>query len=93
MTETMDIPLAPNRFYRRNYIFNFSDAPSGYQVNQGDEILVKGQVEQFRGLVEVFVDDIVLISSEMTYRDPLEVSMLDESTESEYITLGCVAHC
>ena len=30
-------------------IFNFDDAPSGYQVTEGDEIIAKGDVAQFRG--------------------------------------------
>lgn len=72
-------------------IFNFNDAPSGYQVTEGDEIIAKGDVAQFRGLVEVIVDEIVLVSAGNDLVAPMEVSMLDESTESEFITLGCVA--
>ncbi|MEL6253753.1 MAG: lamin tail domain-containing protein [Bacteroidota bacterium] len=72
-------------------IFNFNDAPSGYQVAEGDEILVKGDVAQFNGLVEIISDEIIFLSSANDLNTPEEVSVLDESTESEFIILGCVA--
>ncbi|MEM6801131.1 MAG: lamin tail domain-containing protein [Bacteroidota bacterium] len=72
-------------------VFNFNDAPSGYQFTEGDELLVQGEIIQFNGLAEIQVADIILLSSGNALVTPQEVDFLDESTESEYITLTCVA--
>ena len=67
-------------------IFNFSDV-SGYVVSQGDSIHATGSIDQFRGLTQLRVDSIALISQGNTVPDPLVVTALDESTESVLVTL------
>lgn len=67
-------------------IFNFNDV-SNYVVKEGDSIKVRGEVDFYRGLIELFADSIVLIDSNKMYRRPKMVSWLDESTESEFIEL------
>lgn len=71
-------------------IFNFNDVPSGYQSTEGDNIIAVGTVAAFRGLTELIVDEIELVSSGNALFEPTEVSALNESTESEHIILGCV---
>ena len=68
-------------------VFNFSDV-SGYQVTRGDSIMMLGEIDQFRGLTELFVDSIYLLSSGNALKQPQVVSVLDESTEGEYIRMN-----
>ena len=67
-------------------VFSFSDV-SGYVVNEGDEIIVTGQIEQYNGLTEVVPDSIIVIAADMPTVSPTIVTALDESTESQYITI------
>ena len=67
-------------------VFNFSDV-SGYQVTRGDSIWMLGEIDQFRGLTDIFVDSIVLLSQGNTLVQPQSVSVLDESIESEFILM------
>ena len=67
-------------------VFNFDDV-SGYAVTRGDSIMMMGEIDQFRGLTELAVDSIHLISSGNTLKQPQMVSVLNESTEGEYIRM------
>jgi len=67
-------------------VFSFSDV-SGYVVNEGDEIIVTGQIEQYNGLTEVVPDSIIVIAADMPTVSPTIVTALDESTESQWITI------
>ncbi len=67
-------------------IFNFSDV-SNYNVTRGDSIMVIGEIDQFAGLTEIFVDSINVLKSGVSLIDPQSVSVLDESTEGEFIEL------
>lgn len=68
-------------------IFNFNDV-SNYVVNEGDSIMVWGDIIQFNGLQEVFVDSIRIISTGSPVPAPIIVNSLSESTESKWISLG-----
>ncbi|MEO0583356.1 MAG: plastocyanin/azurin family copper-binding protein [Bacteroidota bacterium] len=65
-------------------VFNFSDV-SGYTVAIGDSIHATGEIDQFNGLTELFVDSIALISQNNFIALPEIVSTPDESTEGKYI--------
>lgn len=68
-------------------IFNFNDV-SGYVVNEGDSIMVWGDIDQFNGLQEVFVDSIAIISTGSAIPAPISVNSLGENTESRWISLS-----
>ncbi len=62
--------------------------PSGnldYEVNEGDRITVRGTVSQFRGLTQINVDEIELISENNELVDPAVVTELNEETESSLV--------
>jgi predicted extracellular nuclease len=68
-------------------IYNFADQ-SGYTTPMmGDSLFLHGEVDQFNGLTELFVDSIYLANSGNTLPAPAVVTALDESTESELIQL------
>ena len=66
-------------------LFNSSDL--GYTVAEGDEVTIKGTVGQFNGLTQISPDTITLNSSGNTLVTPPTVTALDESTESELVTI------
>ena len=67
-------------------VFNFNDV-DGYVVTEGDSIGVKGQIDQFNGLTQIFAEEIQLFSQGNATVTPQVVSVLDESTESQLVTL------
>ena len=67
-------------------IFNFNDV-SGYVVNEGDSIMVRGDVDQFNGLTQLFVDSIMVISTGSALPSHTLVTTLDETTESQLIRM------
>lgn len=67
-------------------VFN-NDTDFGYTVTPGDQIMVEGTIGQFRGLTQIAVDTITFVSSDNALQDFKQVSILDESTESENVFL------
>jgi len=67
-------------------VFNFNDV-DGYVVSEGDSIGVKGQIDQFNGLTQIFAQEISVFTQGNTTETPLVVTALDESTESQLVTL------
>ncbi|PHR47720.1 MAG: hypothetical protein COA32_07130 [Fluviicola sp.] len=67
-------------------IFNFNDV-DGYVVTEGDSIGVKGQISQFNGLTQVFAEEIQLFSQGNATMTPMIVTALDETTESQFVTI------
>ena len=67
-------------------IFNFNDV-SNYVVNEGDSIMVRGEIQQFNGLTELFPDSISIISTGAYLPPHALVTTLDESTESALIRM------
>ncbi|NJL74660.1 MAG: T9SS type A sorting domain-containing protein [Saprospiraceae bacterium] len=63
----------------------------GYTVKEGDKIAVKGVIDQFRGLIQMELDSLELISTDNPLAEPIVVNELSESTESQLIRLGGVA--
>lgn len=70
-------------------VFSFTPV-SGYTVAEGDSLVVQGVVDNFNGLAELVPDSIFLASSGNTIADPVVVTVLDETTENEYVQLNCV---
>ena len=67
-------------------VFNFADV-SAYVVNEGDMISVRGYIDQYNGLTEIFADSILVVAADMPTVAPTVVTALDESTESQWITI------
>jgi plastocyanin/DNA/RNA endonuclease YhcR with UshA esterase domain len=67
-------------------VFSF-DPVSNYTVTEGDEITVWGQIDQFRGLIEIFPDSIALLSTGNPLLVAEEVSEISEEHESSFIKL------
>ncbi len=68
-------------------VFNFDDV-SGYTVTRGDSIRIIGEIAQFRGLTELDVDSIEVLKTGIAIKTATTVSVLDESTEGEFIHLS-----
>ena len=62
-------------------VFNFNDV-DGYVVTEGDSIMVRGEIDFYRGLTEIFPDSIVLLNTGNAIPDPMLVTSLGEETES-----------
>lgn len=60
---------------------------SGYVVNSGDSLHLKGEIDQYNGLLQIIIDSLQVISSGNTTQLPTVVTSLDETTESRYVTL------
>ncbi|MEX2595561.1 MAG: lamin tail domain-containing protein [Salibacteraceae bacterium] len=67
-------------------IFNFNDV-SNYVVAEGDSLMVRGTIDFYNGLTELFVDSIEVINSGNPVPDPMEVNAPAQSTESEPIVI------
>lgn len=63
-------------------VFQYASAGLTYQAKPGDKIRVIGKIAQYRGLLEIMPDSIVLISSNEVQPTPVVVTKLDESTEN-----------
>lgn len=66
----------------------FSSAETfGYTVNEGDEIILKGEVTQFRGLTQFVPSDLTFVSAGNDLFAPQAVTQLGEETESQLVTI------
>lgn len=72
-------------------IVAYSDSENfAYEVNEGDVVSVQGTIGQFNGLAEIILDGVDLLSSTGVLADPIVVSALNESTESQLVRLDNV---
>ncbi|WP_158276135.1 T9SS type A sorting domain-containing protein [Brumimicrobium oceani] len=67
-------------------VYNNS-AISGYNALEGDEITVEGEITQFNGLLQIVPSSITVVSQNANLQTPTLVSVLDETTESQYIEI------
>lgn len=68
----------------------FSADDYGYQVKEGDRLIVQGRIIQFNGLAEILTDTVWSTASGQTLFDPTLVATFDESVESQLIRLDNV---
>lgn len=61
-----------------------------YSVTEGDQIIVRGVIEQFNGLNQINPDTIILVSTGNALVAPTVVTALDESTEAELVRINDV---
>ena len=59
----------------------------GYSVMEGDEVIVQGKIEQFNGLLEIIPDTLWMTTSNNVLATSQEVTILDESTESQLVKI------
>ena len=62
----------------------------GYTPVEGDSILVEGQINQFMGMAEFFVSNVVLVNSGNALETPITVTALTEANESRMVKLECI---
>lgn len=67
-------------------IWNFADVDN-YVVTEGDSLLIRGEVDFFNGLTELFPDSIVVLNQGNTVPEAEEVNVPSQSTESEPIMI------
>ena len=58
-----------------------------YDVTEGDEVMVQGSIQQFRGLTQINADTIIVVSAGNALQTPNIVTALDESTESQLVKI------
>lgn len=59
----------------------------GYTVTEGDQVIVRGVINHFRGLTQINADTVILVSQNNGLIDADVVTALDESTESSLVLL------
>jgi plastocyanin/DNA/RNA endonuclease YhcR with UshA esterase domain len=62
----------------------------GYTVTEGDEISVKGKIDQFNGYTEIGPFSVELLNTGVTLENPIETDVLNEDTESQLIKISKV---
>lgn len=60
----------------------------GYTVTEGDNISIKGKLEQFNGLTQIVPDSIKLLSSGNALISPKEITSFIENDESSLLSLN-----
>ncbi len=70
-------------------IFNFNDV-SNYVVTEGDSLLVRGEIDFYNGLTELFVDSIQVLSAGNPVPMPMIVQEPSQMTESEPMRINNV---
>lgn len=67
----------------------FNPTGLGYTITDGDELLISGTVNHFRGLTQIsFIDTLVKLSSGKTLKKPDPVKKLNEFSESNLVKLS-----
>lgn len=69
----------------------FSTESFGYTVKEGDEVIVRGRIDQFSGLTQMAPDTLWKVSSGNVLKSPAIVTTLDESTESEFVKFNLLS--
>jgi plastocyanin len=59
----------------------------GYTVQEGDEVIIQGEVTQFSGLIQMNIDTVWTVSTGNTLLTPTIVTALGEATESQLVTI------
>lgn len=67
-------------------VFSSNDF-GGYVVTEGDELTLKGTIGQYNGLTQIEPDSLIFVSSGNALNTPTLVTALDETTESELVTI------
>ncbi|MCB0589037.1 MAG: T9SS type A sorting domain-containing protein, partial [Phaeodactylibacter sp.] len=71
-------------------VFNNSGS-LGYTVQEGDEVAIQGEIDQFNGLIQILAARVDLVSSGNSLVTPDVVTALGEATESQLVRLENVS--
>ncbi len=64
-----------------------ANATYGYQVQERDEVIVRGRISQFNGLTQILADTVILVSTNRPLLPATTVMQLGEDTESRLVRL------
>jgi Bacterial Ig domain/Secretion system C-terminal sorting domain len=67
-------------------VFSAIDA-YGYTVAEGDRVACLGEIGQFNGLTQIYLDSMYLVSGGAALHAPAAVTLLNESTESKLVKI------
>ncbi len=70
-------------------VFDASDN-FGYTVQEGDSVMVLGEVTQFFGMTEFYPDTILFLNAGHPLETPLSVASLSEANESHLVKFDCM---
>ncbi len=71
-----------------NGIGVFSSAKTfGYSVKEGDEVIIRGKIDQFNGLTQIVPDTLWRVSQNNALVAPTTATTLNETTESQLVRL------
>lgn len=59
----------------------------GYQVEEGNEVIVRGIIAQFNGLTQIQPDTVILVSQSQPLFPATVVTQLNEATESQLVQI------
>jgi plastocyanin/DNA/RNA endonuclease YhcR with UshA esterase domain len=62
----------------------------GYTVQEGDEVVIKGRIDNFRGLTQMRLDSVRVLSQNNNLVNPIIVTEFLEEDESSFVLLGYV---
>ena len=65
----------------------FAGQSFNYTVTEGDEVLIKGVIADFFGLTQIEADSLRVLSTGNPTVSPIDVTLLDETTESELVRI------
>jgi len=59
----------------------------GYQVEESNEIIIRGRITQFNGLTQILPDTVILVAQSNPLIPPANVTQLNEDTESQLVRI------
>lgn len=62
-------------------------ADFGYQVEESNEIIIRGRITQFNGLTQILPDTVIVVAQSNPLIPATTVTQLDESTESQLVRI------
>ncbi len=68
------------------HVFNGTE-DFGYQVEEGNEVIIQGTIAQFNGLTQIQPDTVILVSQSNPLFPATVITQLDESTESQLVRI------
>ncbi len=67
-----------------------SSNPFNYDFMEGDELILKGSIDQFNGLSQISPDSLFVVSSGNPSVTPIEITEMNEAVEGSLVTMQMV---
>ena len=71
-------------------VFGAGNKNLGYTVTEGDVVRIIGTIGHFNGLAQINADSIVVVSTNAALPTPVVITAMDETTESQLISMNDV---